>query len=441
MKRYLDWTLFGLRTLVDDMARCDLFKQASAMAYVMLLSIVPSLAAIFSLISLFSPLLGEEGSIVGRIKGLILDNLASGSGMQAVEYMEGLIQNLNIAQIGLTGLIGILISLILLLKQIEGALNRIWLVKKERNILTRFIYFWTFVTLGTFIAGLAFGTLTGFNLKQYIPFDGHEVVVDKTLIQFLTPKLAVFAFFTMLYKVVPNTLVTIKHAMIGALPASLLFLVASNSYGSFTAKFTNYQAVYGALAAIPLFLLWLYVLWLIIFFGAVIAWRAGQGFSFKSEVKEEIKLTPIEKLRNHQLQAIVPLVTISYIYQQFLHSDGDGANGQTIANETKFPTAWIIEALDVLETKKFIVRRGQEIVEGAADDTMQSEYFPAVHPGKLKLSQLADSLKDAAREWVSEWQLDQSPEMVELVAKFANFDKNEYGQTNFDAFILKLVTS
>lgn len=437
MKTYFSWFILGAKTILGDMERCDLFKHASAMAYVMLLSIVPSLAAIFSLISVFSPLLGEEGGILLKVKELVLSNLAASSGEQVMGYIQNLIQNLNVAQIGITGLIGILVSLILLLRQIELALNRIWLVKKERNIFTRFIYFWTFVTLGTFILGLAFGALTGFNLKQYMPFDGEVVTIDKTFLQFLTPKLAIVAFFIMLYKVVPNTFVPFKHALIGAVPSALMFIIASNTYGTFTAKFTNYQAVYGALAAIPLFLMWLYILWLIILFGAVIAWRSQQGFTFKKEVSEEIKISPLERFRNHQLQSLTPLVTISLIYQKFSQANGEGATGQDIANETHLPTSWVLEALEILEDRKYVIRaKTADSVEN--DDALRARYFPTLPPSKLSVLSFAEGLSESMINWLEEWKLDQPEDIKNLVSTVTEIGKPAWPNKDFDRFLVDL---
>src|SRR5690606_27021777 len=126
-------------------------------------------------------------------------------------------------------------------------------------------------------------------------------------------------------------------------------------------------------------LMWLYVLWLIILFGAVIAWRSQQGFTFKKEVAEEIKIGSLERYRNHQLQSLAPIITFSLIYQKFAAADGEGATGQQIANATQLPTTWVLEALEILEEKKYIVR-AQSTEDDEGDDSFLARYFPTFPP-------------------------------------------------------------
>jgi membrane protein len=254
--------------------------------------------------------------------------------------------------------------------------------------------------------------------------------------QVIAPKVATIAFFVMLYKVVPNTYVPFKHALIGAIPAAILFIAASNSYGGFTSRFTNYQAVYGALAAIPLFLLWLYVLWLITLFGAVIAWRAQQGFTFKEEVGEEAKATPLEKYRNHQLQSLTPLLTLTLIYKNFSSANGEGFSAQQICNETHLPTSWILESLEVLESKKYIVRASNS--NSDIDDSMLASYFPTVPPAKLNLQSFAKELSAASYDWLSDWEAEQSEELKNLVNKVTQFGEAGLPDKDFDKLILEI---
>ena len=117
-----------------DIQRCDVFHHAYSMAYVSLLSLIPSLSAIFAVLSLFSPLLESDSQFIGDVRRFLLEHLASGSGAQVVSQIEGFLQNLDVRKIGLTGFAGTLVTLILLLKQIEMALNRIFQVK-NRGIL------------------------------------------------------------------------------------------------------------------------------------------------------------------------------------------------------------------------------------------------------------------------------------------------------------------
>jgi len=405
LSKLVKYALQVYKTLINDMVRCDLFRHASAMAYVTLLSIIPSLAATFALISIFTPLLGEQGNLLDRIKEYILQHLAAGSGDQVVGYIEALIGRLDVTRIGLTGFAGITVSLILLLRQIEIALNKIWLVQRARNPFTRFVYFWTFITLGTFIIGITFGVTSGFSIQGFLPIGDDFVAIDRGLIAELAPALATFAFFVVLYKVVPNTYVTTRHAALGAFPAAILFLQASRFYGTFTTHFTGYEAIYGALAAIPLFLMWLYILWIITLLGAVLSWRAQQGFQFE-ELDPEVKgSTPEERLRNHQVQGIIPILALLAIYHRYNDGNGRGISGEEIAKQLNLPDGWVSEGLETILSFKYAVpvmsNNEKEMVFG---DLLSMRYYPAIPAHQLNLKEIAARFSTPCMDWLKDWQ-------------------------------------
>ena len=144
--------------LVQDVRRAEVVEFAYSMAYVTLLSLVPSLAAVFGLIDLFTPFLGSNSGLIVEIRAFLVRHLAPTSGQQAAATITRLLDSLDFANIGITGFVSLMITLVLLLANIEKAFNRIFQVHKHRNIITRFIHFWTFITLGTFVlcAGIGF---------------------------------------------------------------------------------------------------------------------------------------------------------------------------------------------------------------------------------------------------------------------------------------------
>jgi len=274
----------ALKIFIDDIERCDLFKHASAMAYATLFSLIPSLAVTFALISVFKPFVGDGSTVFNELKFFILQNLTAGSGQQLIGHIETFMSNLDMKKIGLTGFAGLLVTLVFLLRQIEIALNRIWRVRKPRNMVTRFVYFWTFLTLGSFMTGLVVGIVSGFDLASLNPFETNSLKEGKNFLLSLIPFFATWGFFTLLYKIVPNCFVKFYYAATGAFVSSLLLNIGSGLYGWFTVNFTSYQAIYGALAAIPLFLMWLYVLWIITLLGSLISWRLTESKVFEKKL-------------------------------------------------------------------------------------------------------------------------------------------------------------
>lgn len=391
------------KILYGDMERCDLFKHASAMSYVTLFSLVPSLAATFTLVALFKPFLGEDSVLFMKLKSFVLSNLAAGSGETVIQYLENFLANLDLTKIGLTGFVGIIISLVLLLRQIELALNRIWMVKRPRNIFARFVYFWTIVTLGTFVIGLAIGILSGFNLGNILPFlnPGHTASASHGFLSSLSPWIACWVLFTLLYKVVPNCHVPLKFAALGALPASIFLILASRLYGFYAGHLTNYKAVYGAVAALPVFLLWLYIIWCIVLLGAVVAWRSEQGFELSEDMDDESPhLTPIEKYRNHQLQALVPYMALVGVYQRFTEGGGKGITPGEMAIRWNIPLPWIEEAVEILLEKRLIVLAG---CLGPEQDLREREMFPAFPADSATVAKFHESLSEPTRQWFNEW--------------------------------------
>ena len=258
----------SLKSFWDEVTRYDLFKYASAMAYTTLLAIVPAIAFICSLIAVFTPFWSSKVDVVGIVKGFILSNLAVGAGDALINYIDSFIQNINVATIGLTGLVGILVSLVLLLRQIELALNRIWSVKETRNTITRFVYFWTFITLGSFLFGLVLGLVSEFNLLNFIPFVKSTDEIDTSMV---IPNVALVVFFFLLYKIVPNCSVRTVPALIGTLVAVTLFDLAGYIYRIYALMFNGYNKIYGAVSVVLFFLIWLYIVWVIILLGAMLS--------------------------------------------------------------------------------------------------------------------------------------------------------------------------
>ncbi len=404
------------KVLIEDTERCDIFKHASAMAYVSLLSLIPSLAAVFTLVSLFLPIFGGQGELLLQVRSFILSNLAAGSGDKVLEYLDSFLANLDIAKIGATGFAGVTVSLVLLLRQVENALNRIWQVQVARNMFTRFIYFSAFLMLSTLFAGIAIGVLSGGSLAALNPFAADAA--PRSFLARITPHLAVLAGFIALYKVVPNRFVAFRHAIVGAIPAAFFLTQASRFYGHFTASFTNYQAVYGALAAVPVFLLWLYVMWVIILLGAVFAWRAEQGFSFEKSISElQETWTPSERYRANLIQSWMPIICLTAIFQRFMKGDGMGVQGHELSARLHLAAPWVADALEFLRERRHVVAvLGSN--DGLGEHTLDRTYFPAFPPESVSLDGLTKSLEQGFQEWATQWQPDWDPSLRDVITMF-----------------------
>jgi membrane protein len=163
----------------------------------------------------------------------------------------------------------LLLTAVATMAMIDKTFNQIWHVKRSRPLLQRVMVYWAIVTLGPILIGVSisatsylFTATTG--VVRTVPLVG---VVFFSLVSVAVTTGA----FTLLYVMVPNRFVDWRDAVWGGLFAAVAFEIAKRLFASFITQFPTYKVIYGALAAVPIFLMWIYLSWLIALFGAVIA--------------------------------------------------------------------------------------------------------------------------------------------------------------------------
>ncbi len=401
------------KSFYDDMDRADLFRHAAAMAYTSLLSLIPSLAAFFALVSLFTPMVGADAALIIQIKKVILQRLTAGTSLELIQYLEKFLGNLNFGRIGFTGFAGILVSLVLLLRQIELAFNGIFGVYRERNFFRRFINFWTFITLGTFIVSLAIGIASGFNLANLLDIGRIKPSWFSWAKLFSVAGLVFF--YLLLYKIGPNCSIRTRNALIGAIVASILFSLANEFYGRFIGTFTNYRAIYGALAAIPTFLLWLYIIWIITLFGAVLVWRLQKGFLSEDYRVLAPLLTPEARRQSHLMQHFTAVVVLALIYRSFRRND-QGTKGIYLCRESGLPDRWVVDGIEYLLDKKLIVMQ-QHTTRSEHGDPLAATYFPTKPAEFVSMRDLLEEDQKQLAESLARGELHLSKEASTVILK------------------------
>ncbi|WP_141736372.1 YihY family inner membrane protein [Oligoflexus tunisiensis] len=391
----MDWTSIKksravevLLIIRDDVDRTAIGKYAYAMAYVTLFSLIPSLAASFALVSLFTPMFGQNSEMIQQVEAFILRNLATGSGNQVVEYLETFLANTDFQKIGMTGFAGMMVALTLLLREIEMALNRIFEIQQARPLLMRFIYFWTFLTLGTFMLAVSIGTLsTNRIVSRYVDIS----LAMKLLGDFLYFG-SMAGFFFMLYKLVPNRMIPVKHALIGTATSTILLTLAVKFFGIYVTSFTSYQAFYGALSAVPIFLMWLYIIWFITLFGALITKRSMEGWSSKEVEVEAIH----EHVRDDYFRALMPFLVLLAIYRGYEENQGKGMLPENIALELGVSLSPVRKALHTLEQEGLAM----PLQAGELSELGSNAYFPRVPAHQLSYADLKKRLLGDEDVWL-----------------------------------------
>jgi len=236
-----------------------LFDEAASLSFTSLLSMVPLLAVVFGVASAF-PVFLKWGE---KMQDFVFENLVPTSGEQVQLYVVGFLD--SVGQLTLPGMFVLIITALLLMVRIERAFNMIWRVPTARSIRNRVIMYWAVLTLGPLALGAAIA-LSAQPVFEQINMGASTSSNWRTAGVLSLSWLA----FTMMFLLVPNRRVHFSHAAIGALVSAILFGVARKGFVTFVAN-ASFNVIYGTLAAIPIFLFWLYLVWIVILLGASLA--------------------------------------------------------------------------------------------------------------------------------------------------------------------------
>ncbi|MGH8126080.1 MAG: YihY family inner membrane protein, partial [Rhodanobacteraceae bacterium] len=250
---------FLWRRFRDD--KC--FETAGALSYTTLFAIVPLLTAVIAILAVFPLFAGLRE----HVSDFIFRNFVPASGETVQGYLLQFADNAS--KLTVVGVLFLLVSALMMLASIEDRFNRIWRVPSPRKGSARFLLYWVALTLGP-LALVAAVAASSWVFAQPIVRGAGEVGVFGLRVIGLLPLIFTWFGLTVLYQLVPNCRVRWRDAAAGALIGALLFEAARNGFAWYVQAFANYRVVYGALAAIPIFLIWVYLSWVIVLLGATL---------------------------------------------------------------------------------------------------------------------------------------------------------------------------
>jgi membrane protein len=262
------------------------FSAAGALSYTTLVSLVPLMAIALAVLSAF-PIFDTARE---QVLNALFRNFVPEVGDTAEQYFTAFA-----ASAGKTTAVGIAVlgfTAIMLLATIEDRLDAIWRVTAPRPWITRVLIYWTVLTLGPILLAVGLSLSGSFSVFTHrVGLEGTPVAVTMSGwlsgLRWLVPLLLETVALTLIYCLMPHCVVRWRDGAIGAFIAALLFEATKSLFSLYISTFASYQAVYGALAAIPIFLLWMYLSWAVVLFGAVVAaavprWRmernGAEGF-------------------------------------------------------------------------------------------------------------------------------------------------------------------
>lgn len=426
----------SIKPLIADVTETNLLLHAGSMAYITLGSIIPSLAVVFAIISIFQPLADPHANWFTQFKDLILSNLTPQSGEQMVDYMNTFLNNLDVTRIGVTGFIFLFVVVILLLRNIEVALNAVWQVSNERTFFTRFLYFWIAITLGTLGLSIGISLFAKFGAQSWLPSVEGGAEGGTPGASNVTNAALSFLFFSVLHKIGPNCYVSFKAAVAGGLAATIMTRVASAGFEVYTRNSDWNQSIYGALAVVPLFLIWLYIAWLITMFSAIIAWRTQHGFTVSRAHPSESPPQTGEDtyLRSVQTRALVPILCVLIVSYRFQEGQGCGITGREIIHTLDLPPPWVREGILAAESRGLLViERSHDITQTTQDDILELKIFPTFPIDQLKVAHLVSQLSHDTVEWFDKRKVKLPFDLTALLASVYDSLKANHGDQSLQS--------
>lgn len=250
--------------------RANDLQAAGSLTYTTLLALVPLLTVTFAIFSAFP----AYSRLRQQAQQLLFENLVPAVGGEVRAYVDQFMG--NAAALTGFGVVGLAVTAIILFFSVEGVFNAIWRASEPRPFVVRVLSFWAVLTVTPLLLGASL-SVSSRALAAFRDAGGGAVGI----LSFLLPGLFEAAAFALMYLSIPNRDVHWKDAAVGGVTAAVLMEISKIGFAVYISAFPTYETIYGALSAVPIFLLWLYTVWSIVLFGAEVTatlpeWRAGK---------------------------------------------------------------------------------------------------------------------------------------------------------------------
>ncbi len=360
-----------------DFYKDQCMLQASALTYTTLLSIVPLLALMFAVLKGFG--------VQNILEPLILERLMVGSEAMVAQVMT-YIDNTNFGRLGAVGLVLLLVTVLTLLINIESSFNHIWGVQESRSLLRCFTDYLSVVLISPLLLLAAISittTLRNQDLVQRLletAFVGEAVLAGFKLLPFV----AMWIAFTFLYIFMTNTRVRFAAALVGGIFGGTLWLLVQWIYVEFQVGVTRYNAIYGTMAALPIFMVWIYVSWLCVLLGLELSYT----WQNLRSLRREAGMGAV----SYASREFVALALLLLIAEDF-YRGAPPRSREDLAEELDLPPRLTQRVLGDLVRLGFLseVRNGRQEVNA---------YQPGREPETLSLATVVQALREDGEECV-----------------------------------------
>lgn len=348
--------------------------RAALLTYTSLLSLVPALVVMFSAFAAFQGLAGVQDAL----KRFVVQSLAVSQQEVVMSYLDSFVTQAG--ALGTVGVLVLLVTTISLLVNIETAFNDIWGLRRGRSMVHRFQVYWPLVTLGPILVGLSLSLTAAVETSDTV----RELAAIMPLVSFvfkLAPVLLTWVSMTLLYMLLPNTHVPFRAALVGGIVAGSLWELAKRLYAIYAGITLEGPSVYGSLAAVPLFILWIYVSWIVALLGATLTFAVQNAKTYEPE-----DLGARRSQHDRELLAARLLAAVSDSFER-----GRGpVPAQTLLDEIVVSPRFARQLLTELVESELLVETNGEGSEAS--------YVPGRPLAMISLADVVHAIRGGARE-------------------------------------------
>ena len=319
--------------------------RASALTFTTLLSLVPLLALMFSVL--------KGLGVQNELEPLLLEQLAVGGGAAVTKIVE-YINNTNVARLGTYGLILLVITVLTLLSNIEKTFNSVWGVEETRPLLRRFTDYFSVVTIGPVFVVVAISmtsTLKSQNLVQALLEQQYLGEVLLALFEVL-PFMVMWLVFAGLYLFMPNIKVSPRAALIGGIFGGTLWQVSQWGYLNFQVGVARYNAIYGTMAALPILMVWIYLSWMIVLLGLEMTYATQNLRTIRQDIRgARVNFASLE---------FISLTVLLFVGRRF-YQGKPALGSDQLASRLDVPMRLLNTILDELSRLGYVVAVAQPV--------------------------------------------------------------------------------
>ncbi len=395
------WLIRTVRIFVIAVKRFlidDCMVKASALTYYALLSVVPVVALAFAIAKGFGFRETLEQQLHQRLAGH--EEVVTWVQEFALSYLD----STKGGMIAGVGVVVLLFSVIKILSDIESSFNDIWGVKTARSVVRKFSDYISFMLVSTVLLVLSSSFMV-FITSSIEVFDLGKFATP--IITWASPYILIWVVFTMMFMLMPNTKVQFTSALFGGIIAGSLFLLLQFAYITFQLGMSKYNAIYGSFAALPLFLIWMNLSWLIVLLGAELS------FAHQNEKSYEFDTDTLNISDDYR--RLVSLLVVKFAVDNF-KNQLPAPSMSDLSVSLKLPIRLVTELVRKLEESGVLVEVHFQ------DNEREAGFAPAFDIDKMTISCVTDKLEKFG---TSDFHFEETEDYQKLRSVLDEFNRNQ----------------